>query len=108
MEMEETDLPVDEMIIPPEESPAGPQQKPVQVLYLTNNLVLIAEIDEVLADIGQPDCKIINPCLIKDGKLSKWMSDLTPNTEMFMSSEKILTLVDPTTKLLDDYVNTIQ
>ena len=108
MEMEETDLPVDEMIIPPEESPAGPQQKPVQVLYLTNNLVLIAEIDEVLADIGQPDCKIINPCLIEDGKLSKWMSDLTLNTEMFMSSEKILTLVDPTTKLLNDYFETIK
>ena len=109
MEMEETDLPVDEMIIPPEESPAGPQQKPVQVLYLLNNLILIAEIDEVLADIGQPDCKLINPCVIdKDGKLTKWMSSLTDNTEMFMSSEKILTLVDPNQKLLDDYVNIIQ
>ena len=112
MEMEETDLPVDEMIIPPEESPAGPKEKPVQVLYLTNNLILIAEIDEVLADIGQPDCKIINPCLIHGGSedthiLTKWMSDLTPNTEMFMSSEKILTLVDPTTKLLNDYFETI-
>ena len=103
---------IDQMI-PPEESPAGPQQKPVQVLYLLNNLILIAEIDEVLADIGQPDCKLINPCVVHGGTgkeyiLTKWMSDLTPNTEMFMSSDKILTLVDPTTKLLDDYFETIK
>ena len=111
--MEETDLPMDEMVLPPDESPAGPQQKPVQVLYLLNNLILIAEIDEVLADIGQPDCKLINPCVIHGGTgdstiLIKWMSDYTSNREMFMSSDKILTLVDPTPKLLDDYFETIR
>ena len=107
--MEETDLPVDEMILPPDNPNQEEKQNPIQVLYLTNNLKLISQIDEVLADIGQPDCKLINPCVIdKDGKLTKWMSNLTDNTEMFMSSEKILTLVDPNQKLLDDYVNTIQ
>ena len=80
----------------------------IQVLFLVNQMILIAEIDEVLADIGQPDCKLINPCVIIDGKLSKWMSDLTPNTEMFMSSDKILTLVDPTKKLLTEYTKIIK
>ena len=80
----------------------------IQVLHLVNQMILIAEIDEVLADIGQPDCKLINPCVIIDGKLSKWMSDLTPNKEMFMSSDKILTLVDPTKKLLDEYTKIIR
>ena len=90
---------------------------PIQVLYLTNQTILISEIDEVLADIGQPDCKLINPCVINDphanernemdGKLEKWMSDLTPNKEMFISSDKILTLVDPTSKLLFEYNKTI-
>ena len=76
---------------------------PIQILILTNEIILISEIDEVLADIGQPDCKLINPCVIIDGKLSKWMSDLTPNKEMFMSSDKILTLVDPSQKILAEY-----
>jgi len=80
----------------------------IQVLILTNQMILIAEIDEVLADIGQPDCKLINPCVIIDGKLSKWMSDLTPNKEMFMSSDKILTLVDPSQKILAEYKKIIQ
>ena len=71
-------------------------------------MILIAEIDEVLADIGQPDCKLINPCVIADGKLSKWMSDLTPNKEMFMSSDKILTLVDPSQNILEEYKKIIQ
>ena len=76
---------------------------PIQVLILMNQMILISEIDEVLADIGQPDCKLINPCIIIDGKVSKWMSNLTPNKEMFMSSDKILTLVDPSQKILAEY-----
>ena len=80
----------------------------IRVLHLVNQMILIAEIDEVLADIGQPDCKLINPCVIIDGKLSKWMSNLTPNKEMFMSSDKILTLVDPSQNILAEYKKIIQ
>ena len=97
--MIQTDQATDEMVEP---------ANTIQVLFLVNQMTLIAEIDEVLADIGQPDCKLINPCVIIDGKVSKWMSDLTPNKEMFMSSDKILTLVDPTKKLLDEYSKIIR
>ena len=90
----------------------------VMVLALTNNHYIISQVDEIMTeDIGQPDCKLINPCVINDphanernemdGKLEKWMSDLTPNKEMFISSDKILTLVDPTSKLLFEYSKTI-
>ena len=107
--MEETDLPMDQMVLPPDDPNQQEEPNPIQVLYLTNNLRLVSQINEVLADIGQPDCKLINPCVIdKDGKLTKWMSNLTDNTELFMSSDKILTLVDPNQKILDDYVNIIQ
>ena len=78
-------------------------ENPIQVLILMNQMILISEIDEVLADIGQPDCKLINPCVIINGKVSKWISDLTPNKEMFMSSDKILTLVDPSQNILAEY-----
>ena len=97
--MIQTDQPTDQEVLAP---------NPVQVLFLTNQMILIAEIDEVLADIGQPDCKLINPCVIVDGKLSRWLSDLTINKEMFMSSDKILTLVDPTPKLLNDYIQFVR
>ena len=92
--MIQTDQATDEMVEP---------ANPIQVLLLTNQMILISEIDEVLADIGQPDFKLINPCIIIDGKVSKWIPDLTPNTEMFMSSDKILTLVDPSKHILNEY-----
>jgi len=97
--MIQTDQATDQEVLAP---------NPVQVLFLTNQMILVAEIDEVLADIGQPDCKLINPCVIVDGKLSRWLSDLTVNKEMFMSSDKILTLVDPTPKLLNDYIRFVR
>ena len=97
--MIQTDQATDQEVLAP---------NPVQVLFLTNQMILVAEIDEVLADIGQPDCKLINPCVIVDGKLSRWLSDLTINKEMFMSSDKILTLVDPTPKLLNDYIQFVR
>ena len=106
--MIQTNLATDE-ILDQEQEAEEKEANPIQVLYLTNNLILISQIQEVLADIGQPDCKLINPCVIgKDGKLTKWMSSLTDETEMFISSDKILTLVDSNQKLLDDYVNIIQ
>ena len=80
----------------------------IKLIVLMNNKVLVSEIEEIGAEVGEPDCKLINPCVIADGKLSKWMSDLTPNKEMFMSSDKILTLVDPTKKLLDEYSKIIK
>ena len=97
--MIQTDQATDQEVLAP---------NPVQVLFLTNQMILVAEIDEVVADIGQPDCKLINPCVIVDGKLSRWLSDLTINKEMFMSSDKILTLVDPTPKLLNDYIQFVR
>ena len=104
--MIQTNLATDEMVEPADQE-VEEQPNPIQVLLLTNQTILISEIDEVLADIGQPDCKLINPCVIIDGKVSKWMSELTPNTQMFMSSEKILTLLDPSENILEEYFKVI-
>ena len=105
--MIQTNLATDEMVEPADQE-VEEQPNPIQVLLLTNQTILISEIDEVLADIGQPDCKLINPCVIIDGKVSKWMSELTPNTQMFMSSEKILTLLDPSEHILEEYLELVR
>jgi len=71
-------------------------------------MILISEIDEVIADIGQPDCKLINPCTLIGGKVERWMSGVTTDNVMFISSDKIVTLVDPTKKLLAEYTKIIK
>ena len=105
--MIQTNLATDEMVEPADQE-VEEQPNPIQVLLLTNQIILISEIEEVLADIGQPDCKLTNPCVIIDGKVSKWMSELTPNTQMFMSSEKILTLLDPSEHILEEYLELVR
>ena len=54
--------------------------------------------------MAQPDCKLTEPFLIKeDGSLIPWLVDMTNQNQFMMSSDKILTIVDPTRKLLDKY-----
>ena len=81
---------------------------PIQILILTNEIILISEIDEVVADIGQPDCKLINPCTLLGGKVERWMSVVTTDNVMFISSDKIVTLVDPSKHILEEYKKFIQ
>lgn len=77
----------------------------IQIIVLVNNTVLISTITAVVSDLGEPDCKLIKPYQIIDHKLSKWLSDFTDNEDSIMiSSDKILTLVDPKEDLLNDYL----
>ena len=83
----------------------------VKCLLLKNDTVLITEIIEVGADIGEPDCKLINPFrMVKATSdsyvLEPWI-DFSPQTEYMISSESILTLADPTSDLLSKYFEMI-
>ena len=78
--------------------------KIIKIISLTNNLVLISQIEEVGADIGEPDCKLINPFVIKSGRmLEPFLCEYTKQNEVMMSSDKILTLAEPTMQILDSY-----
>ena len=79
--------------------------KVVKVILLTNSERLISEIEEVGAEIGEPDCKLINPMEICEGNmLSPWMIDYSMQDTFMISSEKIITLADPLPTLLEKYL----
>ena len=79
-------------------------KKIIKVLLLINNQILISEIEEVGADIGEPDCKLVNPFVVKsDQTIEPFLSGYTKQNNVMMSSDKILTLVDPTPTLLEKY-----
>tara|TARA_B100000085_G_C18152630_1_gene354008 strand:- start:53 stop:307 length:255 start_codon:yes stop_codon:yes gene_type:complete len=81
----------------------------VQVIVLVNGQSIISKIAAVVSELGEPDCKLINPYQIVDGKLDPWLSELTDATDAIMiSSDKILTLVDPKETLLNDYLTLTQ
>jgi len=71
----------------------------LQVLLLKNETVLIADVEEVGSDIGEPDCKLTNPYKVEDGmKLTPW-PPYTDQNIIMMSSDSILTIVRPSVKL---------
>jgi len=85
------------------------EQKTIKILALLNNLILVTQIEEVGADIGEPDCKLINPFVVKsDQTLEPFLCGYTKQNTFMMSSDKILTLADPTPTLLEKYEDLIK
>ena len=79
-------------------------EKTIKAIVLTNNKILVSQIDEVGADVGEPDCKLTKPFLVVEGgMLESWMMDVTREDVFMISSDKILTLVDPTPTLIEKY-----
>ena len=74
-----------------------------------NNLKIVTQIEEILADIGDPNCKMIEPYLIgEQDTLSPWLVEFTSQNEFMISSDKILTILDPKPTLLEKYENLIK
>jgi len=90
-------------------------EKTIKILALTNNQILISQIEEVGADIGEPDCKLIKPFLLKEPQLEclsmtlePFLMGITKQDTFMISSEKIITLADPTPTLIEKYEDLIK
>lgn len=85
-------------------------EKPlVKIIALSNNIILISKIEEVGADIGEPDCKLINPFVARsDQTLEPFLCGYTKQDTFMISSDKIITLADPTPTLLEKYEDLIK
>ena len=94
--------------------------KIIKVIALANHQYLISEIEEVgSADIGEPDCKLVNPFIITTSEekitmqegvavLRPWLLNITKDDIFMISSDKILTLADPMPTLLEKYLDLIK
>jgi len=83
--------------------------KPIKILVLTNDIVLISQIEEVSGDIGEPDCKLIEPFILHENvTMTPWLVDVTGQNEFMIHSDKILTIADPNGKLTDKYTDLVK
>lgn len=75
------------------------------LIHLMNNQILISLIEEIPAEIGDPNCKLTKPFILNQssGTLEGWLSTFSNDTEMAINSDKILTLVEPNNELLEKY-----
>ena len=81
--------------------------KTIKIVTLVSHHLLISEIEEAPAAVpGEPDCRLINPFIIKEGNvLEPWLLKVTKDDIFMISSDKILTLSDPTPTLLEKYLD---
>ena len=80
------------------------EKPPIKLIVLVNQQRLVSPIEEIGADIGQPDCKLTEPFIVgDDNTLSPWLVESTNQSVFMLSSDKILTLVDPKPTLLEKY-----
>ena len=78
--------------------------KNLKILILKNDTILITEIDEVESELGEPDCKLINPFRIDaEGSLIPW-PEVTDQRELMIHSDSILTIVDPKEEIVKKYL----
>ena len=76
----------------------------IKCVLIDVDIVLIAEVVELDAEIGDPNCKLINPYLFNSiDDMKPWKSEITNQTEFMIRSEDILTIADPSGTIIDKY-----
>ena len=79
----------------------------IKCLVLLTGIVLIAKIEEVDAELGDPNCLMSDVCVINsDGTISSWLN-FSEDTELMIRSENILTITEPKKDIVKLYLETI-
>ena len=78
--------------------------KVVKCILLKVDTILITEIIEVVSELGEPDCKLINPYqFFSDGEMKEW-PEVTNQRELMIHSDSILTIADPKPEIVEQYL----
>ena len=82
----------------------------LKVIVLLTKELLIAQIEEVQSELGEPDCKLIEPFVYdyENGTLYPWLLDLTTQNTFMISFDKILTLAEPSSKIVKKYESVLE
>ena len=76
----------------------------IKCVLIDVDTVLISEVVELDAEIGDPNCKLVNPYLFTSiDDIKPWKSEITNQTEFMIRSEDILTIADPSGTVIDKY-----
>ena len=70
----------------------------------------MTQVEEVQSELGGPDCKLTEPFVYDEENdvLSPWLLNITTQNTFMLSSDKILTLVDPNSKIVKKYESVIE
>ena len=83
-------------------------------LIVLEHYNLISKIEEIpVVEIADPNCKLTDPYSIigldeEDKTMIPFLMGFTRDTEIMISSDKILTIADPAPTLLEKYLDLIK
>ena len=76
----------------------------IKCLVVGIDTVLISEVQELDAEIGDPDCKLINPYkFLGVDNMTPWV-EASNQSEYMIRSSDILTIADPTSEVIQSYL----
>ena len=78
--------------------------KDIKCILVDVDNLLISEIEEVDAELGNPNCKLTNPVVFQSLEKMKPLIQASKDTEFMIRSEDILTIADPTQEVIDKYI----
>jgi hypothetical protein len=76
----------------------------VKCILIGIDTVLITEIEEVGADIGEPDCRLIAPYRFYGLESMKPWLEASNQKEYMIRSSDILTISDPSPEVIEKYL----
>ena len=77
--------------------------KTIKCLLVNYDNVLISEISEVDAEIGEPNCRLTNPYLfVSLDDMKPWI-EASNQVDYMIRSEDILTIADPAPEVIEKY-----
>ena len=84
----------------------------IKTIVFKDGTIVISQIEEVDSELGDPNCKLIKPCVIKkqitnEIYLENWLCDYTKQDEFLVNSDSILTIINPNTDIIKKYIDII-
>ena len=75
----------------------------IKCVLVDVDTVIISEVVEIDAELGNPNCKLTNPVVFESLEKMKPLLEASNDTEYMIRSEDILTIADPTGAVTDRY-----
>ena len=78
--------------------------KDIKCILVDVDNLLISEVEEIDAELGNPNCKLINPVVFESLEKMKPLVEASNDIEFMIRSEDILTIADPTPEVIAKYI----
>ena len=76
----------------------------IKCLMLGTTTIVISEVEELAAEIGDPDCKLIKPYRFLGVDKRESQVEASYQSEFMIRSSDILTIADPTPEVVEAYL----